>query len=265
MMSFHELYHRLLSYDGADAYEDILEDWPEQNAFEVEYLEGFQRRTNQHWAKATPEDLWHLYAAFRVTSVLLLRFQDGRADGADYAGPAISVEGFQIFHEQLGFTVSSMGDYHPFFHEILSVRQSPDKEAPVAVHETRWPCLMLGNMLFCRAGCAVTAGASHAVREIAESSKLYWTFRRKDRRHHDLSHGWGHNSQWRTAHRRDYRSMDGYHFNVDGPISLNTAHADQDGLALPVMIEIVRNPCVVKTRIDDSDLWPYDYSFTEML
>ena len=32
----------------------------------------------------------------------------------------------------------------------------------------------------------------------------------------DLSHGWGHNSQWRTDFRRDYEESAELHYNVDG-------------------------------------------------
>ena len=260
---FVELYRSLHEYDGSDAYTDLLESWPDNNADECRWIADFHARTNDNWDIATNEDLCRLYALFRVTSTLLLRFQSGRADGTDYQGPAITIEGFQRFHEQLGLRVPDVLEYHPFFHEILSVSPAPHEDSPIHLAEYAWPCLMLGDMMFCRAGCAVTGGASHVVKKIAESSQLYWTYRRKDRPHNDLSHGWGTNSQWRTAHRRDYRSADRYHFNVDGRQSLNDPNCAVDDLPMDTMIELVRNRCMIRTRIDDSVLFPYDYTYTE--
>lgn len=260
---FVELHRSLQDYGGADAYTDLLERWPDKNADECRWIADFHDRTNDDWAAATDEDLCRLYALFRVTSSLLLRFQSGRADGTDYEGPAITIEGFQLFHEQLGFRVPDVAEYHPFFHEILAVTPTPNDESSIQLAQCAWPCLMLGNMVFCRAGCAVAAGSSHVIKNIAETSQLYWTYRRKDRPYNDLSHGWGHNSQWRTALRRDYRSTDGYHFNVDGRQSLNDPNCTVDDLPLNTMIELVRNRCLIRTQIDDSDLFPYDYTYTE--
>ncbi len=260
---FVELHRSLHEHRGADAYTDLLERWPENNADEVRWIADFQQRTNDDWTVATDEDLCRLYALFRVTSTLLLRFQSGRADGTDYDGLAITLEGFQLFHEHLGFRVPHVRKYHPFFHEILSVTQTPDDDSAVQLAKCVWPCLMLGEMVFCRAGCAVVGGSTQVAKDIAETSTLYWTYRRKDRPYNDLSHGWGHNSQWRTAHRRDYRDAGGYHFNVDGRHSLNDPDCVVDDLAVDTMIELVRNRCLIRTRVDDSDLFPYDYSYTE--
>lgn len=260
---FVELHRLLHEYRGDDAYTDLLGRWPDNNADECRWIADFHHRTKDDWAAASDEDLSRLYALFRVTSTLLLRFQRGRADGTDYQGPAITIDGFNLFHEQLGFSVSDVTEYHPIFHEILSVSPTPHDDAPIQVTDFSWPCVMLGNMVFCRAGCAVAGGSSHVVKDIAESSKLYWTYRRKDRPYNDLSHGWGHNSQWRTAHRRDYHAAGRYHFNVDGRQSLNDPDRAVDDLPVDTMIELVRNRCLIRTRVDDSDLFPYDYTYTE--
>jgi hypothetical protein len=34
-------------------------------------------------------------------------------------------------------------------------------------------------------------------------------------------------------------------------------------MPLPYLIELVRNRCLVKTQLDDSDLHPYPYSYIE--
>ncbi len=259
-----ELYRSLLAYSGHDAFIDVLDGWLKHNSDECRWFAEFAQRTNDDWSKASDEDLCHLYALFRVTSVLLLRRQSGPSGDSEYEGVSITEKGFNLFHEQLGFRVPKIVDYHPFYHEIVSVTPAPS-DSPIRISGIAWPCLMLGDMLFCRAGCSVTGGISHVVKEIAESSTLYWTFRRRDRPCDDLSHGWGHNSQWRTAHRRDYCTSNGYHFNVDGRHSLNDQKCIVEDLTLDAMIELVTNRCLIRSRADGSDLFPYDYSYTEVV
>lgn len=258
-----ELFRTLHAYDGPDAYSDLLERWPEEHKEECHWIAGFAVRTEGCWCTATGEDLCRLYAIYRVTSTLLLRFQVGRADGVDYPGPGISSEGFQFFHEALGLRVPEIAEVHPFFHEIVQVQQSRAAETPISIVEQRWPPLMLGSMMFCRGGVAVAGGTAYVVKDVAEHSKLYWTFRRKDRRHEDLSHGWGSNSQWRTPFRRDIQLPTGFHYNIDAQESLNAASGTIEGLDVPVLIELVRHRCLIRTVVDDSDLFPYQYTYAE--
>lgn len=259
-----ELYRAILEHGGDNAFDDVLAPWLEKHADERHWLSDFSQRTETDWSAATHEDLCRLYAAFRVTSTLLLRFQHGRADGTDYPGPAISVEGYQLFHEALGFSVPSVSAFHPFYHEIISVTQAASSATPIELVEQRWPAFMLGNLMFCRAGCVVEGGSDHVLKGIAEASKLYWTFRRKDRPCDDLSHGWGSNSQWRTRLRRDYQTSSGFHYNVDARKRLESTSEIVDGLSFAAMRELIRNRCMIRTAVDDSDLCPYSYSDTEV-
>jgi hypothetical protein len=258
-----ELYQDLIGYAGTDAYSDVLEPWPDRHADECRWLAEFSRRADGGVAEAADEDLCRLYAASRVTATLLLRFQAGRADGSDYPGPPVSVEGFHLFHEAIGFRVPEPTPFHPFFHEIIGVRQAASPESPIEVIGQAWPPLMLGGMMFCRAGCVVSSGSAHVVKDIAERSKLFWAFRRKDRPCDDQSHGWGSNSQWRTRLRRDYQSPGEYRYNVDGEESLNAAAGTVDGVEVPTMVEVVRHRCRVRTAADDSGLYPFPYTYTE--
>jgi hypothetical protein len=258
-----ELFRTLHDYKGADAYSDLLEPWPKQHADECHWIAAFCRRTEGRWNAANDEDLCRLYAAFRVASTLLLRFQVGRADGTDYRGPAICVEGYQFFWEALGFRVPEVSGFHPFFHEIVGVEQAPLAGTPIQIVRQVWPPIMLGSMMFCRGGSIVSGGTAHVVKDVAEHSKLYWTFRRKDRPYADQSHGWGSNSQWRTALRRDYQSSTGFYYNVDAEEALNEAAGIIDGIEASAMIELVRHRCTIKVAIDDTDLYPYCYAYAE--
>jgi hypothetical protein len=258
-----DLFNTLHRYNGPEAYDDVLGPWLLRDTTERSWLRDFRQKTNDNWTAASDEDLCRLYAVFRVTSTLLLHFQYGRKDGTDYLGPVISVEGFQVFHEELGFHVPDVAGYHPFFHEIMSVNQDERACEPVRLDRLVWPALMLGDMMFCRAGCVVTGGTTHVVKEIAEASTLYWTYRRKDRPCNDQSRGWGGNSQWRTRLRRDYQKGDAFFYNIDANESLDGLTSNVDELNVETMTELVRNRCVITAKIDDSDLYPYRYRFTE--
>ncbi|MER5635437.1 hypothetical protein ABT095_00585 [Kitasatospora sp. NPDC002227] len=121
----------------------------------------------------------------------------------------------------LGMTAFEGGPFDPFLHEIVEVEQAADPQAPVELIGTVWPGLMLGQLLIRRAGVRVRAGAAHAQRGVADRGMLYWTFRRAHRPVQDLSHGWGHNSQWSTRLRLDYRTPGGDLLNVAGRLSID--------------------------------------------
>ena len=194
--------------------------------------------------------LERLYAVSRILDLLLLGFQDGPEDGE-----LPPLEAYASFCAALGARkIGGMG-FHPFFHEVVEVRQAEDPgEAPTIVGE-RWPGYMLGSMLLARSGVVVRAGARHLVAGVADRSTLYWTFRRRSRDTNDLSHGWGHNSQWATDFRRDYM-VDGFlHYNVDA--ALAAEEPDEPELDPAATVQMVRHRC--STTVDHgADLWPYD-------
>ncbi len=154
------------------------------------------------------------------------------------------------------------------------VAQSPDVhgravlvlDEPIQIYEQIWPELMLGQMVFSRAGVSVLGGQCNVVKEVAERSTLYFSFRRAHRKTSDLSMGWSSNSQWRTDFRRDYQVGKTYIYNVDGIKQLNAragASLDEDGLTRAERIEHCKFRCVVVSRKPDHDLWPYDDRYEE--
>ena len=260
---FVQLFDAVTSYLGRGVYSQVLSP---QGSFVVQvktWLDDFRNRTKTDSPIATPEDLSCLYALSRLTSLLLLRFQNGRADGTDYLGPEIAMEDFLNFHLHLGFKVHESTGFHPIVYEIGEVRPMEDNLAPIVLLDINWPCLILDNMIYCRGNVSIQSGSSLTTKKTAESSKMYWAYRRKDRAFADQSHGWGHNSQWRTAFRRDYINGNDICYNVDGDLSLNDQDCDCDGIPRETLIELVRNRCLINTQIDDSDLYPYSYRYTE--
>nr|WP_062332618.1 hypothetical protein [Herbidospora sakaeratensis] len=188
-------------------------------------------RPGSHLTSPGDETLWRLYAVGRVIDLLI----------ADH--PRL----YPAFCTALGGDRIDRPDFHPFCHEVAEVRQAADPDQPPVIVEERRPGFMVGSLLLSRAGVVVTAGERHLVAGVADRSTLYWTHRRRDRPARDLSHGWGHNSQWRTAARRDYLADGHFHYNVDGT-ERPTGRAE---------IEIVRHRCGTLHDPGD-DLFPYD-------
>ncbi|MEU9043837.1 MULTISPECIES: hypothetical protein [unclassified Kitasatospora] len=261
-MNARALYEALLDTDGPP--EDVIGPWLAR-----EGAGGYAERlrtasTHHHWWG--DEDgqrlLWELYALGRVADVLLL----------DPQPPA-----YLGLFTALGMTpFEDAAPFDPFLHEIVEVEQAEDPQAPIEVLAVRHPGLMLGELLFNRAGVRIRAGAAHAERGVADRSPLYWTFRRADRPTRDLSHGWGGNSQWRTDLRLDYRTPEGDHLNVteggsvDGRPDLGhykDLGPDERLLTPAERRELLRHRCLLRTpeaATADSpgwaeELFPYEW------
>ena len=260
-MSFRSLYHSLLEYEGQAAFDDLLRPWLDNNLPEIELLRSLGARTGAPIPTMSSEELWHLYAAHRVLELLALRFQAGSADGGEWPGPAVTEDEFRRFAQCIELDIVHPERWSPFHHEIVGLTPIADPARPARILKYHWPCLMLGPMLFMRAGVTVSAGSAHMAPGIADQSTLYWAHRRKTRPHQDLAHGWGSNSSWRTDFRRDYLLDGSFHFNVDGDIDLSkvpTGDVDDAGLSAQERRELLVNRCFVVCTKDHADLFPYD-------
>jgi hypothetical protein len=256
---YRRLYELVHSDDSGHLYSRVLAPWAEAHRTERDWLRSFADRAGNPVPPAAVEELWRLYALSRVNETLL-RFQGGQADGSDWPGPAITLDEYAAFAESLGLAVSEERIYSPFHHEVVEVEQAADEGGPVVVLSLSWPCLMLGEMLFSRAGARVSAGRRAIRKEVAESSTMYWAHWRKNRPYEDLSHGWGSNSQWRTSFRRDYRKGGHCLYNIDGTRDLSAVPSedDRDGPSAAERVELLTNRCFVRCMKPHGDLWPYD-------
>jgi hypothetical protein len=258
---YRELFDLIHNNDSRPPYWYVIAPWLESHPDEREWPSAFALRRGDPIPPADVEELWQLYALSRVNETLLLGFQSGRADGCDWPGPKISIDDYQHFAESIGLTATESATFSPFYHEIVEVEEASDDDQPVRLTSTLWPCLMLGDMVFSRAGVRVSGGRQFIRKDVAESSTLYWAFRRKNRAYQDLSHGWGSNSQWRTTFRRDYRIGEDFYYNVDGNhdlAALDPTAEDRDGLTREERIELLTHRCFVRTMKPHDDLWPYD-------
>lgn len=259
---FRELFDLIHGKHRRPIYWYAIAPWVESHSSEREWLHAFASRRGDPIPPADGEDLCRLYALSRVNETLLLGFQHGgRADGCNWPGPKISHDDYLRFAESLGLTAAESAEFAPFYHEIVEVEAASDEDQPVMLDSTFWPCLMLGDMLFSRAGARVTGGRRFIHKEVAESSTTYWAYRRKNRPTHDLSQGWGSNSQWRTGFRRDYRIGPDFHYNVDGKHDLASfalPAEDRFGHTRNERIELLTHRCFIATTKQHDDLWPYD-------
>ena len=240
-----------------------LLDWLARNSSELNWLADL-RRLGPDW-RATQEDLWRLYALSRVLELIILPLQPRTGDDSDWPGPAVNEGHLIAFAQGLGLEVLSPTRFSPFDCEIITATQAMAPNAPVAILRHTWPCLMLGKMMVLRAGVEVSAGAGSLNADVASNSTLYWAYRRKNRPSEDLSRGWGNNSQWRTAFRRDYRVQSRVFYNVDGRCDLSESEPrspfpGEDGypLSRAERIELLTHRCFTTANQDPLGPWPYE-------
>ncbi len=259
---YSKLHDDLLVSDSAA---EILESWLQANGDQVVWLRNFRENVGPE-TECPIEDLWRLYAFSRVLQVIMLRFQSGSADESDWPGPSVTLDSWCDFATRLGLTVTYPQRFSPFDCEITSAEYGNEDNQPISLVATQWPCLMLGDMLICRAGVSVVGGFCVYDANIATNSRLFWAYRRKTRPHEDLSHGWGSNSQWRTEFRRDYRAAGRVYYNVDGEHHLGaeplTGRYETAVEGYPLnreeRVELLTHRYFVVTWQNQLNMWPYE-------
>jgi hypothetical protein len=177
---FRKLYNSLLAIDGENPYDSLLLPWlrSEEGEQERQWLAAFAARSGTPYPEAETEEIWRLYALSRVNDLLIFPFQPDSHPYEDvYQRPRPD---FDLTHEQyisfmtlLGLRVVEHAAFHPFFHEIVFVDTATFDDQPIQLTSIQWPCLMLGNMMFSRAGVCVVGGFNHIDKEMAEASTLY--------------------------------------------------------------------------------------------
>ncbi len=227
MFTFRQLYHFLLDAQPPDRepWRDlnraVLLDWADRLLPILHGLAPLAPASAR--TRGTDEIFWdlcELYALSRVNDLLLLPFQPAAPDEAERERPVapLTLADYLAFRERLGLQAENPSGFHPFTCEIVTAEPAADPDASAQLMAVQWPALFFGDLLISRAGVRVRAGAKQLDPAIASSSPLLFAHRRRARPTADLSMGWGHNSQWRTAFRRDYRDAATLYYNVDGRI-----------------------------------------------
>lgn len=209
--------------------------------------------------------LWDLFALSVCNDHLLWLLNRGELTVAEYSS----------FFTDIGMQVSSIAQpyYHPFYHEIYYVDDvvRVGGHEQIVIKEQLYPTITFGELQFSRGGVSVY---NHPCvdKYLAEKSDMYFSNRRNNRLCHDLFHGWGHNSRWRTDFVRNYETEKEWKFNVDGEVDLSSAesykhHYQKYNDEIPVSVsaakELLVNRCFIhKNSIPQeiqSDLFPYDW------
>ena len=261
--TYRQLYFQILEYTGDALYADVVGPWIRGADEERRWLDSLRGRRGDPIPVPEETERARLYAFSRVIDLLQLGFappvETPPEDSRTWSVAPLALSEFEAAMEGMGLQKIDRAGFHPFHHEIVRVDQHPEASAPPAVAEVYWPGYRLGPLLISRAGVRVRAGRDHVVKEIAETSTLYWAWARNHRRTRDLSQGWGSNSQWRTDFRRDY-ALDGrFWYNVDAKQKWED-WMFPDRATLP---ELVRHRCRMTFEADDRAIDPYWVGWTE--
>ncbi|HEX8903911.1 MAG TPA: hypothetical protein VF771_03675, partial [Longimicrobiaceae bacterium] len=253
-LPYRQLYYAIRDYEGDALADEVLRPWLSWQDDERRWLDELRSRPGDPIPAIKDEESWELYALSRVVDVLNLSFAPWRGDA--WKMPEITAEDMAAFMDGLGFERIGRPRFHPFFHEIVTVEQADDPAIEPEVVREHWPGWRLGPLLISRGGCRVRAGRDHVVKEIAETSTLYWAFARHTRPTSDLSVGWGSNSQWRTEFRRDYELGGTLYMHVDATPPPRPEWEDQE-LTGDERLELARHRCFVRCPKPHHDRFPY--------
>jgi hypothetical protein len=256
---YRTLHDDILEYAGDAPYNDLIRPWLLRNDGERRWLGQLRGRGGDPVPPMRPEESWRLYALSRIVQLLQLSFAPRTADPPWTVAP-VSGDEYARFIAALGLEAVERAGFHPFFHEVVTVDPLAEEDAPPELAEVCWPACTLGPLLVSRAGCRVRAGRLHLLKEVAERSTLYWAYARNHRPAEDPSRGWGGNSQWRTAFRRDYA--------LDGRLFYNVGAKESPGGVDPELdagdrAELLRHRCFVRSTKRSDDRWPYDLGLVE--
>lgn len=213
------------------------------------------------------ETLWQLYAASRVRDVLLLAHQpvpagdcvrelDQALGRRQPVFRPVPVGQVTEFFAAIGCRPVTEASFDPILHEILTCEAAGHPGTPIEIIGQEWPALVIGELVFARAGVHVRAGSSRAVPGVADRSTLHWEYWRRHRETSDGSFWWGRNSQWKTVPRRDYITSRGHVYDFDGLFSsfLHRTREHPAGGArhplTPDQASFIKNRCQLR---DDND------------
>lgn len=253
---FQSLYDEIADYHGRALFDDVLA--PSLPALQklMITLQPLRRLCSALPGTVPLDTLYTLFALSAVSDRLLCT-------------PELPSAQYRLFFTELGFeSFDAPENFSPLLCEIAQVNTRPDNTNAgqgITLEHCHWPGLRFGEMIFSR--CAVEVCCrpdDHIVAGIADAGTLYFTHQRLQRTARDLSHGWGHNSRWRTRFHRNYQSGGFSFFNVDGEFDLADCASPplrqellEDGLSAVQATELLIHRCFVCSNKGDEEFFPY--------
>jgi hypothetical protein len=111
---FRELHNDILHYRRHSLFYDVLIPWIERAQLAITDLGRFRTCSlYDHTDEAAQDSMWNLYALSRVNDLLLMSFQGGAAEGKI---ATVSLDEYEAFCTQIGFTVVESGKFSSFHH-----------------------------------------------------------------------------------------------------------------------------------------------------
>lgn len=269
-LSMRDLYNKIILYKGENLYDDILKTWVTENNYN-DYLNNLSSKLQIEKISELPQvDIWELYALSRVLDILTLQLQPNNIlDGSDWLRFNIdfSINEYIEFNKLLGLEIFTPNSFNTFDCEIIEAKEA---ELDFQIDEIFFPGLKLNKLMIKRAGTKITLNPKKYNLSLTNNSTMYWTFVRRNRCHNDLSHGWGHNSQWRTDFRLDIETDKSYIYNLKGIFNLNNTSIElkevlnQENLEIQEAIELVKYRHLINYIKDNKSLFPYDFMYEEL-
>ena len=253
--SFRQLHDLLVDHDREKRPRDVLMRSVPATLCLMASLEPLRHLATSKPGEVDRDALRDLFA-LSVIDDLLLNWPGAHPDDRDEFFSAL---GFAPFEQRAAFS--------PLTCEIGAISNDDiPAEAGIRFLSTHWSGLMFGDMVFARCTKTVICHESLGlVAGIADESTLHFTNQRRNRPANDLSHGWGHNSRWRTDFHRSYRTAGIDFYNVDAPIDIGIpkarlakAGSPPAELSLDQARELLMHRGFVRTP-DIDEGWPYDW------
>jgi len=249
---------------------DVIAPWIERNRGVSFIPEIFRRR-----CAAEPRQLEQAYVLSRINDRLIMPFQAdfptiSRKARKAYQGSGLTLAQYEDFLVAMGMTPFIDRPFSPYYHEVVEMEEVVGLPHSVLITNILWPRSIYGDMLFSRAGVKIQCRPGLFNKDLIEHSTLHFAYQRLRREAHDMSHGWGSNSQWRTTFYRNYEDDQAFYYNVDGEWTIG---AEKDGphmrwlpdrisISEEERIEILTYRCRV-TKSGEDDL-PYFDRHVEM-
>ena len=265
-LSIKDLYLEILDFDGDHIFETMIKKWVLENNYQS-IISNISQKILSDKIVLSQNDIFELYALNRVLDVLTLQFQPNNHADGEWLGPKISVLEYIEFTHLIGLETFTPESFHTFNCEIMDVQAGT---CDFKIIEQYFPAVKLKNLIIKRAGVKLSLNPTHYDLELINQAAIYWTFRRKNRKYFDLSQGWGSNSQWGTDFRLDFETKDCFIYNILGKQDLNTPNSDtitelhDSNLEIEEAIELVKFRHFMACPKDDSDLFPYDYKYSQL-